>query len=141
MAKINKLISIAGILAALFYPISSLAECQTTEICSPGTECSCVIPASSGHERYYYWKFPGLIKGINYTCDFKDSMSRVVLDSYEFTERLQYKFSGKYYPRFPLKLNLNTDKMQDKTGYAKIKILVTASDWPTTVTMSCMPRN
>jgi len=131
---------VTSLLSATLLPAYATPSCQTKETCAVGTECSCTITPSSAYERYFYWNFPGILKGVNYSCHFSDTVNMPVLDSFKLPAGVQHQVSGSY-PHFPMQLKLQTDAMQDKQGNAEIKIFIPASDYPTTVTMACMAKN
>jgi hypothetical protein len=139
MKKSHHFISSAVAIVIIAFPMTSNADlCKTHETCSIGNSCQCTIGADGAYGRYFYFDFPEIHKGHIYNCNFssKPALFTIVPEASTFPPGVTYSPSGNY-PRFPLTLMIDTQKMVSNKDTMIIKYYVPGSDIPNNITASC----
>jgi hypothetical protein len=139
MKKSHYFISSAIAIAMLALPMTANADlCRTHETCSIGNRCECTIGADGAYGRYFYVDFPEIQKGHIYNCSFSSTpvIFTIVPEASTFPPGVTYSPSGNF-PRFPLALMIDTQKMALNNATMIIKYYVPGSDIPSNITASC----
>ena len=112
-------------------------DCLTHERCTTQAVCSCIIPADSAYNRYYYLDFAGIKKGHIYQCQFSDSLNLLSAVFDQSTFPLGSHWESQESNRFPVSGTLNTFDMVNATDNMIIKYFVPGSDMPTNLSAHC----